>query len=196
MSSQRTTDGAADWPLRPLPAIAAALGADLAVRPWSPDDAVQLADGWADPLVQRWLSPPAGGVAAASAWIGGCEERRQRGLALDLALVNGSDDVVGEVGLSSFDARRRACRIGWWLGVGYRGRGLAAQAVGAVAPMCMDALGALALVAECDRANHPSRRTARRAGFTRVGIHDDKLVYVLRADPGCPGAPPSPPAPC
>jgi RimJ/RimL family protein N-acetyltransferase len=58
----------------------------VALRPWRPADAPALAAAWADPDIARWTAVPEDrSVEAAARWIAGWDERRRRGLALDLS---------------------------------------------------------------------------------------------------------------
>ncbi len=149
---------------------------EVTLRPWSEADAGALAAAWHDSEIARRLPVPRDrSVAAARAWIAGWEQRRRRGLALDLAVVLGGaglgagrGPVVGEVGLARLDRRRRAALIGWWLAAGVRGRGVAARAVELVAGWALGPGGLDALVAEIDPGNRASLAVATRCSFQRV----------------------------
>jgi RimJ/RimL family protein N-acetyltransferase len=139
--------------------------ADLLLRPWGPADAPVLAAAWADPEVARWTGVPTRhDEAAARRWIEGDEARRQRGLSLDL-VIDLAGVVVGEVGLTAFDAAAGEAEVGWWLGAPHRGRGYASRSVRLLADWAVDELAVDRLVARCHRANPASGAVARRAGF-------------------------------
>jgi RimJ/RimL family protein N-acetyltransferase len=140
----------------------------VALRPWAPDDAGALAAAWADPDIARWTAVPADrSLAAAAAWIAGWDERRRRGLALDLVVVEVGDEgtVLGEVGASFVT---RPPEVGWWLMATARGRGLATRAVRLFADQLLAAGAASELVADVDPANPASLAVALAAGFTRT----------------------------
>lgn len=173
--------GPDQWLGLPLPELRVDEG-PLSLRPWQPDDAYALAGAWGDPLVRQWLDPPTGGAAAASAWIAGSDERAAAGLAIDAAIV--VDGVVaGEIGLHGFDRTRRAAMVGYWIGPGHRGRGLAAVALAAATRWWFAIIDGEALVAECASANVASWRTAERAGFVTLDERNGRRILAIgRAD--------------
>jgi ribosomal-protein-alanine N-acetyltransferase len=139
---------------------------EIVLRPWAPADAGSLAAAWADPDIVRWTAvPPDRSPAAAAAWIAGWEERRRRGLALDLVVVPAADDavVLGEVGASFLT---RPPTIGWWLLPAARRQGIARRAVRLFAARLRAAGAATELVAEVDPANAASLAVARAADLT------------------------------
>ncbi len=158
------------------------IGDALILRWWRPDDAAALAEAWADPELRRWLDPPGGGLAAARRWVAGEPSRRAGFDALDL-VAEADGAVAGEVGFRSFEPRRRAALVGYWVGPTHRGRGLGAAALAGATAWCLDALGADAVVAECDPANRASWRTAEAAGFELLSPdHQGRRVYAARGD--------------
>lgn len=102
---------------------------------------------------------------------------------------NGS--IVGGVTLRHFDPMRGVIEVGYWLFPQARGRGLATQAVRAVAHEVF-ASGLWRLEAHVRIGNDASERVLERAGFTREGTkrrylrHDggrvDATVFSLLAD--------------
>lgn len=150
------------------------------LRGWTPSDAAALAGAWADAELKRWLDPPTPTLETAQRWISGAEDRARTGAALDL-VIDHRGVVAGEVGLSGFDASRRACLVGYWLGARHRGAGLAAAAVRRAADFARDVLGVRTLVAECHPANVASHATAERAGFSLLAEdHNGSRIYALR----------------
>ena len=143
-------------------------GEGFVLRAWSVGDAGALAAAWVDPEVVRWTAVPAEhDEAAARRWIGGEARRRQRGLALDL-VIDVAGTVAGEVGLAAFDPSHRTAEVGWWVAAPHRGRGLATEAVRAVASWATTELDLDGLVARCQAANAPALGVARSAGFAEV----------------------------
>ncbi|MBC8364766.1 MAG: GNAT family N-acetyltransferase [Actinobacteria bacterium] len=141
----------------------------ILLRPWVGGDAPALAAAWADPEIARRLPVPDDpSPGRAVAWIAGDDERRRLGLALDLVVVDADDRVLGEVGLSSFDADRGAALIGWWTMASARGRGVASAAAGLVTNWGHDGLGLSAVVAQIGPDNPASVRVAERAGFREL----------------------------
>ena len=102
---------------------------------------------------------------------------------MDLAVVDpASGAVIGEVGLSQFDAVRRAAMIGWWIGAGWRGCGRASEAVALVVDWALAEGGLNAVMAEIDADNPASVAVARRAGMRPV----DRWVPASDRDEGSP----------
>ena len=166
----------------------------IVLRPWTADDRDALVAAWVDPEVRRWTAVPDDvSLDAAARWIAGDRCRRAEGVALDLVGVSVEDgQIIGEVGLSAFDAGRRAARIGWWTAAPERGRGVAKAMVRAMTDWAHN--GSLALrvvVAEVDPANPASVAVARAAGYELLGkvsgqftdgsVNDGRLVFASQA---------------
>jgi RimJ/RimL family protein N-acetyltransferase len=137
----------------------------VGLRPWRPDDAEALAAAWADPDIARWTAVPEDrSVDAAARWIAGWDERRRRGLALDLVVtpVDGEATVLGEVGMAFLTDPPT---IGWWVVPSARGQGVATAAV---RRFVEEFVTAEEVVAEVDEANPASIAVARAAGFESV----------------------------
>jgi RimJ/RimL family protein N-acetyltransferase len=136
----------------------------VGLRPWRPADAEALAAAWADPEIARWTAVPEDrSVEAAARWIAGWDERRRRGLALDLVVTAADDDaVLGEVGVAFVT---EPPTMGWWVVAAARGQGVATAAV---RRFVEDFLPVDEVVAEVDEANPASVAVARAAGFTIV----------------------------
>jgi RimJ/RimL family protein N-acetyltransferase len=126
--------------------------------------------------------------AAARRWIAGEQERRRRGLALDLVVSPTENDLVwGEVGLRGFDPAVRRAEVGWWLAPEARGRGVAAAAVDLVAAWALGApLGLRQVWARIDPANQSSAHVAEAAGFHRLGAAGATDVWSREAIPNGP----------
>jgi RimJ/RimL family protein N-acetyltransferase len=126
--------------------------------------------------------------AGARRWIAGEQERRRRGLALDLVVSPMEGDLVwGEVGLRGFDPAVRRAEVGWWLTPEARGRGVAAAAVDLVAAWALGApLGLRQVWARIDPANQSSARVAEAAGFHRLGAAGLTDVWSREAIPNGP----------
>ena len=137
---------------------------EIVLRPWRQSDVTALVAAWADPEVQRWTGvPERRDPAAAERWIDGADERRRRWLSLDL-VVDCGGEVVGEVGLSSFDSAAGTAEAGWWTAAPARGQGIATTATTLLVGWATTVLGLDEVVARCDPANPASRIVAERAG--------------------------------
>jgi RimJ/RimL family protein N-acetyltransferase len=139
---------------------------------------------WSDPEIARWTGvPEEHDASAATHWITGDADRRARGLSLDLVAVV-DDAIVGEVGLSAIDRRRRTGEIGWWVAPHRRGRGLATRAVALVAEWAVTELSIDAVVARCHADNPASSGVARAAGFWPVGEEAPYRLWSFTLDGG------------
>jgi len=86
-----------------------------------------------------------------------------------LAIVVGGQ-AVGAVGIHPMtDVNRRSAEIGYWLGVGYWGRGIATDAVTLVTDWAFDAHVLLRIFALPFAGNPASRRVLEKAGYQLEG---------------------------
>ena len=119
---------------------------------------------------------------------------RERGVLFPYVIEDTSDaSILGGVTLRHFDPMRGVIEVGYWLLPEARGRGLATQAVRAVAREAF-ASGIRRIEANVRIGNDASERVLERAGFTREGIrrrllrHDgeqvDATAFSLLADDG------------
>lgn len=149
----------------------------ITLRPWTLADAAHLSQAWADPAISRWTgAPPGTDEEAARRWIEGDEDRRARGLSLDL-VIDVAGEVVGEVGLAGLDVAAGSAEIGWWIHPAHRGRGLASRAAELLATWALAELHVESIVARCHPANPASGGVARAAGFVREPGADDVEVW-------------------
>ncbi len=140
------------------------------LRPWSADDADVLAAAWADPEIQRWTAvppPERRSETDARRWIAGEALRRERNVALDLAIAPADvadRTVLGEVGLVVLAGGPGRAEVGWWVGPLHRRRGIASRAVALFAAWAREELG-FELFADVDPDNPPSVWVAEKAGL-------------------------------
>jgi RimJ/RimL family protein N-acetyltransferase len=102
-------------------------------------------------------------------------------------------EFVGSSGLHPRPAETSRREIGYWVRTSHTGRGLATEAVVAIAGTGFDALGLTAIEIRAFERNLASQRVAERAGFRRDALLDDgrldpdgrpsrTVVYVRRRD--------------
>jgi len=119
-------------------------------------------------------------------------EMRARGVLFPYVIEDTSNgSIAGGVTLRHFDPMRGVIEVGYWLFAHARGRGLATNAVRAVAREVF-ASGLWRIEAHVRIGNDASERVLERAGFTREGIarrllrHDgervDATAFSLLAD--------------
>ena len=151
----------------PVPRLA---GPTTLLRTWRVDDAPTLAAAWRDPVIgDRLRVPEPADEASAVRWISQRERAWADGRSADLAVTDPpSGTVIGEVGLSGLDPRRRAALIGWWIAEGWRRQGRASEAVRLVVDWALSEGPLEAVMAEIGADNPASVAVARRAGLRRV----------------------------
>ena len=161
------------------------VGAGITLRSWSTGDAPALVAAWADiEMMRRLPVPDDPTIEHAEHWIAGGGERRRQGLALDLAVVDADDRVLGEVGLSALNPLHGAAVIGWWMTAEARGRGVASTAVALLTDWSLTTLGLAVLVAEVGMDNPASSAVAERAGYRLLLERaDGTVVQVARGGP-------------
>jgi len=119
-------------------------------------------------------------------------ELRARGVLFPYVIEDTADgSIAGGVTLRHFDPMRGVIEVGYWLFEHARGRGLATQAVRAVAGEVF-ASGLWRIEAHVRIGNDASERVLERAGFTREGVarrllrHEgrrvDATLFSLLAD--------------
>jgi RimJ/RimL family protein N-acetyltransferase len=65
---------------------------------------------------------------------------------------------------------------------GYRGRGIATEAVRALARWALNQPAVLSILARCEPGNGPSIAVLARVGFVRDGVADAQLIWRLKRD--------------
>jgi ribosomal-protein-alanine N-acetyltransferase len=156
-------------------------GARLSLRYPRLDDAGALYALARDPQVTRYFSwGPYREEDDARAWLATLPGRRAAGIALELAIVDRSDQPVGITLLNDVCLRDRRCVVGTWLGRAHWGTGANGESKALVAGLAFGALGMARLGAYADVRNARSQAALERVGFTREGVlrafhrHDDE----------------------
>ncbi|MBK7140473.1 MAG: GNAT family N-acetyltransferase [bacterium] len=102
-----------------------------------------------------------------------------------------SDEVIGVVGLFDIDQRNKRTEIGYWLGLKYRGMGVATEAVSLTVKYCFETLKLHRVYAHVFIGNTASERLLLNLGFKFEGLEresrrrrgrwmDTKLYAVLK----------------
>jgi RimJ/RimL family protein N-acetyltransferase len=92
-----------------------------------------------------------------------------------LLIFNINGTLVGAVGLDRFNRRDGVAELGYWIGVGHRGRGYATRATNLVLRHAIDTVGLERVEIICSVNNEPSRRVADRSIATYEGIRKKRL---------------------
>ena len=160
----------------------------IGLRPWGAgeDDPVALASAWADPEVARWTAvPPDTSIDAARDWISGEEERRSKGLAMDLVIsqLDEPRTIHGEIGLAVVEPEERWAELGYWVAEGSRGEGRASAAAVLFSDWVLRELPVKRLFARTSPDNPAAGRVAQAAGMTEAGALDTGTQVWIRDRP-------------
>ncbi|MEU4475081.1 GNAT family N-acetyltransferase [Micromonospora sp. NPDC023888] len=191
-------------PLLVTPALAAgSLGAreqphlpvrpGLALRPWRVDDAPAVRAAFDCAQIQRWHVRRLDGDDEARAWTAQWARRWRDETSASWAVVDADDRPVGQVGLRGVLLEEASAQVSYWVVPAARGRGVAADALGALARWSFTRAGLHRLALHHSTANTASCRVAARAGFPVEGLlrgsvrhadgwHDMHLHARLRTD--------------
>ncbi|MDT0301265.1 GNAT family N-acetyltransferase [Streptomonospora sp. DSM 45055] len=161
----------------------------LVLRAHTGDDVDAVFHGAADPGVQRWLPMPRPGKAYTRAdaehWcLVAAPHARVSGDGQQWAVVDAETGAfAGAVGLNRTMWRAGSTEVGYWLGPGARGRGLATEAVVAVSRWALADQRFERVELKAAAGNTASRRVAEKAGFTYEGTERNAMpLHEGRAD--------------
>jgi len=164
--------------------------ATLGLRYPRPSDAPALYALASDPEVTRYFSwGPYRDEDQARAWLATLAARRRAGIALELAIVDRTDQPIGITLLNDVSLRDRRCCVGTWLGRAHWGTGANRESKALIARLAFSALRMERLGAYADVRNERSQAALKRIGFEREGVlrafhrHGDQprdvMVYSL-----------------
>ena len=145
-------------------------GPSIRLRIPREQDAQRLFELASDPEVTRFFSwGPYQQESEAAAWLSTLPARRAEGVALELAVVDPDDWVIGITGVLEVSRRDRRAVVGTWLGQAYWGTGANAESKALVARLVFEDLRMERLGAWADVRNPRSQRALERIGFVREG---------------------------
>jgi RimJ/RimL family protein N-acetyltransferase len=142
----------------------------VTLRPWRDSDAPALAATCDEPSLARWLPmiPYPYSEADAREFISTQPQRNAEGSG-NLGIFDAETrELRGACGFRGKDNDR--VEFGYWVGLDYRGRGIAPRALRLLTRWAAEALGAKRLQLHADVDNVASHRVAEKAGFTREGV--------------------------
>lgn len=93
-----------------------------------------------------------------------------------------SEMVIGDAGFMGPPGGDGIIEIGYSVIPGYRGRGIATEAVRALARWGLNQPAVLGILAHCEPGNGPSIAVLTRVGFVRDGLEDAQLRWRLTRD--------------
>ena len=133
-------------------------------------DARRLFELASDAEVTRFFSwGPYTEEAQALEWLATLPARRVDGVALELAIVDAEDWVIGITAVLEVSKRDRRAVVGTWLGQAYWGTGANAESKALVARLVFEELAMERLGAWADVRNPRSQHALERIGFVREG---------------------------
>ena len=146
------------------------------MRPWAPDDASSLRESLSEAEAEQQLGAVLTGDRATE-WIA---ERHREWVAdrgYSWAIHDQDRGLIGAATVSTVDRRHETGWVSYWTGRSARGRGVATEAVTALAGWALSELGLFRLELG-HRVNNPaSCAVATAAGFRAEGLERAKLRY-------------------
>jgi ribosomal-protein-alanine N-acetyltransferase len=145
-------------------------GPHLRLRIPREQDAQRLFELASDAEVTRFFSwGPYQDQSEAVAWLETLPQRRADGIALELAIVDPDDWVIGIIAVLEVSKRDRRAVVGIWLGQAYWGTGASAESEALLAHLVFEPLRMERLGAWVDVRNPRSQRAFERIGYVREG---------------------------
>jgi [ribosomal protein S5]-alanine N-acetyltransferase len=145
-------------------------GPQLRLRIPREQDARRLFELASDAEVTRFFSwGPYTEEEQALAWLQTLAARRADGVALELAIADSDDWVIGITAVLEVSKRDRRAVVGTWLGQAYWGTGANAESKALVARLAFEELRMERLGAWADIRNPRSQHALERLGFVREG---------------------------
>jgi RimJ/RimL family protein N-acetyltransferase len=145
------------------------------------DDRPALVDAFADPELRRWVTRwRIEDLAAATDYVArraqewACDERCSWAVAEP-----SSGALIGEVDLIRLAVDWRLAEAGCWVAAQWRGKGVAAAALGAALRFASSALDLRQVDYVHATGNLPSQRVAEKCGFTQQDERDGLRVHTL-----------------
>ncbi len=153
----------------------------VVLRAWSAEDVPEKLMMFADPSIQRfsWPRTAAYTEVDARSFLADSEKARLRGEEVNFAFAEPDDHgtVLGGGSVYGIDLDQGRATVGFWLGPGARGRGVATHATRLMARWAFDDLGIARLELTCAPDNDASQRVAGRCGFVREGVLRSHMAF-------------------
>ncbi|WP_405166837.1 GNAT family N-acetyltransferase [Nocardia sp. NBC_01499] len=156
-----------------------ATGDGLLLRPWLVDDAQEVFEVFADPLIQRWHVRSAGSLAEVRDWIERWAGTWSAVVAANWAVTDiASGRLVGRASLKNLELTGGQAEVAYWTAPAVRGQAVTPRAVAALTTWAFD-IGFHRLQLSHSVANQPSCRVATKLGYAlegtmrSAGLHAD-----------------------
>lgn len=170
--------------MRPVSQLMVHQAQRLALRPVTLADAAETAALMAPSISQMLTTwPEVMTEAQAQARIEGSMAETVQGLWTDWAIRRrSSGELCGWIGLGRRATDQLRYTVGIWLGEAHQHQGIGGEAVETILAHART-IGAIAVEAEIDQCNEPSRRLFTKMGFRRIGERDNFSPVRGRAAP-------------
>jgi len=156
----------------PLPALG---GVRLSF--WKPSDLAVIEKACADPDIAAFTSMPAPNTVACRNWLSVQEDHRLQNRALHFALRDKTENVLGNVGLISFEWQHRRAEIGYWVLPRARGKGVASKGLNLLSAWTFNSLPITRIDLFTSLDNAGSRAVAERVGYKYEAKLDQFRIY-------------------
>ena len=148
------------------------------MRPWEEPDAAAVQEAFSDAEIQRWHVLRLDDEDEARDWVAQWARRWADEEAASWAIVDESDQVLGQIGLRGIDLGEAAAGLSYWVLPSARGRGVAVRAVDVLARWCFDELGLVRVRLGHSTRNQQSCRVATKAGFPLEGTQRASMLHA------------------
>jgi [ribosomal protein S5]-alanine N-acetyltransferase len=156
------------------------VGAELLLRPWTPEDAEVVLSAFADPAIRHYAGNLYDTAADAARFITSRSTSWSDGSGAAWAVTAaGTGTVLGHIGVHEMNSGHHLAMVGYWLLPRARGRGVMTQALGAATAYGFEVLGLHRMELAHAVDNAASCRVAERAGFSYEGTLREAMRYPV-----------------
>ena len=148
----------------------------LTLRPWQQSDVPTLVRAYADPGIHQWHARSMT-LAEAELWIDHELDRWGQELGSSWAITR-EGSVLGRVGIGGVSLEEARAGVTYWVLPEVRGRGVASQALEAVADWAFGSVGFHRLELDHSTQNPASCRVATKAGFAPEGTLRGRALHL------------------
>ena len=153
----------------------------LIIRPYTAGDITEQVDAIIESVttVGRWLPwcNSTYSVKDAAEWFVICEQSMAASLSYDLGIFyKSSRELVGSIAINEIRANHKLGNIGYWVRESAQGKGIAAEAVEAIAEFGFNLLGLVRLEIIAGVDNKASRRVAEKVNATCEGLARNRII--------------------
>jgi len=153
---------------------------DVRIRPYAADDAAALYMAARESVAEvfAWLPwcHAEYSIEEANEWTASRPRLFAEGVEYSFAIVDASGRMIGGCGLNQINRLHRFANLGYWVRTSQMGHGVAPSAIRALARFAFEHTDLIRLEIVCALGNERSQRAASKAGATREGVLNDRLL--------------------